>query len=151
MRKIEYAIVHHTAHRSKRKITLDQFIFQVSAWHKLSLHRRPNGNGNHIAYHYLINKDGDIANTRPIEEIGYHCGNWSMNKRSVGICLEWDFRVWEEAPTKAQLKTLERILALLDKGQRIKAVLGHRDVRATECPGYNLYKHILNHEKYGDI
>lgn len=93
-----------------------------------------------IGYHFVIRKNGNIEQGRPMEMIGAHAGP-GINGHSIGICLSGDFM--QEAPTAAQMESLLKLIAWLDKyyaathprGLGIKL---HREVAATLCPG-NLF------------
>ena len=61
MRKIDLIVIHCSATRADRSLTLDDLEMQ---------HRRRGFNG--TGYHYYIRKDGTVHLTRPIERIGAH-------------------------------------------------------------------------------
>jgi hypothetical protein len=42
------------------------------------------------AYHWLVRSDGDLERLLGDEETGWHAGNWDVNCRSVGICIDDD-------------------------------------------------------------
>ena len=75
MRKIDLIVIHCSATRADRSLTLDDLEMQ---------HRRRGFNG--TGYHYYIRKDGTVHLTRPIERIGAHVKGFNSN--SVGICYE---------------------------------------------------------------
>lgn len=88
-----------------------------------------------IGYHYYIRKDGTIHQGRPIEYVGAHCPN--NNSKSIGICLEGDFR--KVQPTEEQLQSCKELVqALRTNIPSIKRVLNHNDLYATACPVVNL-------------
>lgn len=88
-----------------------------------------------IGYHYYIRKDGTVFQGRPIEYIGAHCPN--NNSKSIGICLEGDFR--KEQPTVKQLTACKELIITLKKRvPSIKRVLNHNDLYKTLCPVVNL-------------
>ncbi len=88
-----------------------------------------------IGYHYYIRKDGTIYQGRPIEYVGAHCPN--NNSKSIGICLEGDFR--KVQPTKEQLQSCKELVQTLRLNiPSIKRVLNHSDLYATACPVVNL-------------
>lgn len=133
---ITQIIVHHADISLKK--TSEQFTKIIDENHKRRLHPTKNGFGNHIAYHMLITKDGNVKETRPLDEVGYHAGNWAVNLRSIGICLQGKFE--EEEPTEKQLNALQRLITELMGAYSIKhqSVRLHRDIKPTACPGKNL-------------
>lgn len=86
-----------------------------------------------MPYHYLIFPDGRQVQTLKDEYIGWHCGNWNYNKKSIGICFVDN--LLERKPTEAALETAREII----KKYQPKHVLGHREVKDNRtCPG-NLF------------
>jgi hypothetical protein len=85
------------------------------------------------AYHWLIRKDGTAERLLNDDEVGWDSGNWDMNMRSVSICFDGDYT--DTAPSDAQLKVAAKLIADYQKKFTIKDVVGHRDVKATICPG----------------
>lgn len=96
--------------------------------------------GYYVGYHYWIDYDGTVTQTRSDHEEGAHCverGNphyW--NKNAVGICLRGD-----KTKTKifdAQLEGWDKLVKKLSKKYNIPKndVFGHQEIQATLCPGY---------------
>ena len=97
-----------------------------------------------IGYHFLIGNgngmpDGEIESTfRWKGQLqGAHAGSSDpvYNQQGIGICLVGNFE--NHAPSDSQLASLKKLVRSLKGTYRIssKNVIGHRDVRATECPG----------------
>ncbi len=95
-----------------------------------------------IGYHFVIGNgsgmpDGDIEPTfRWREQMhGAHAGSDEYNSQGIGICLIGNFE--HEAPTAAQMSSLRQLVTLLveEYGIAPEAIIGHRDVKATACPG----------------
>src|SRR5688572_30035149 len=100
-----------------------------------------------LGYHFVIGNGTDTANGGievgsrwPKQKQGAHCKtpNNEFNDRGIGICLVGNFD--QSRPTDAQLKSLAKLVAHLQKTYRIPAerIIGHGDAKATECPGRNL-------------
>lgn len=94
-----------------------------------------------ISYTWIIFPSGRIYQGHSVGRVGAHTGG--RNSTSVGIALAGNYQTTR--PTAAQ----ERALAwLLNEGVRrgwwIQPILtgGHRDVRATACPGNAAYPRI---------
>jgi hypothetical protein len=95
-----------------------------------------------IGYHFVIGNghgmpDGAIQSTfRWHDQLdGAHAGELNHNKNGIGICLVGDFN--REPPTDAQQKSLDELLAQLQKKFQVadKAVIHHSTIKPTECPG----------------
>ncbi len=69
MRKIDLIVIHCSATRADRSLTLDDLEIQ---------HRRRGFNG--TGYHYYIRKDGTVHLTRPIERIGAHVKGFNFEQ-----------------------------------------------------------------------
>lgn len=97
----------------------------------------------HISYHYIIDNVGEIFYCLDETEVAYHCGNYAINLKSLAIKLDGNME--EQKPTKQQIKSLQKLLVwLTTQRPDIPKILrnsikGHRDIKATACPGKNLY------------
>lgn len=143
--KIALLVVHHDAmfvpargYNTMERIKTEAKFHVANGW-------------NHISYHYQIDNLGDVYQCLPETEVGYHAGNYPVNLKSIAVCLHGNFEVQE--PTKKQLAALKEFitwittkrpdLPLIVKG----TVKGHRDIKATACPGKNVYKYLPNAKK----
>ena len=92
-----------------------------------------------IGYHYVIHKDGTIERGRPLLAEGAHA--YGHNSHTVGINLTGNFD-WE-VPTDEQIESLTDLLTSLCRIFHLPAnrysIVGHEDLNATACPGWNLY------------
>lgn len=92
-----------------------------------------------IGYHYVIRKDGTIERGRPKWAVGAHA--YGRNRGSIGIHVCGNFELVE--PTEAQFNSLAQLIGELCNIYGLTAsadaVVGHRDLMATACPGRNLY------------
>ncbi len=84
-----------------------------------------------IGYHYYIRKDGSIYTGRPEAAVGAHASGY--NSRSVGICFEGNFE--NEIMNEIQIKAGRELVCYLSAKYPKAAVICHRDVNATACPG----------------
>ena len=129
MRIIERVFFHHSASNQNTSLK------QVEKWHNAW-----NG-GRGIEYHYVINEVGGLATLtvcRPITSRGWHAGP-KGNGNSVGILLAgWN---GDSAPrsgmgwTVPQVALGQDLLNALRLTNDIEWWGGHRDVKATICPG----------------
>ena len=115
------AIIHHSASADVPASTIHQ-------WH---LNQGRSG----IGYHFVIRANGAIERGRPEWAIGSHSGP-AGNGDSIGIVLTGNFEAGK--PTAAQIESLVWLLKdYLQPKYGPLAVIGHKDVMATACPGRN--------------
>lgn len=106
------------------------------------------GNWGHISYHYIIDNVGEIFQCLNETEIGYHAGVPSVNVSSIAIKLDGNFET--QKPTDAQIRAYKELVNYLttqrpDLPNLVKSsIRGHRDIKATLCPGKNFYPLIRN-------
>ena len=95
-----------------------------------------------IGYHYLIDRDGNIATGRSVDQIGAHVQG--HNTGTIGVCLigghgssEKDqFADHFTADQEAQLRLLlAKILRAYPTATKIS---GHNQYAAKACPGFNV-------------
>lgn len=133
----KHIVIHHTASEAGSVATI----------HAEHLNRKDK-NGNYwkgIGYHFLIGNgtgmgDGEIEPTfRWKQQMqGAHAGSKDhpeYNDQGIGICLVGNFE--NHRPSAAQLASIKRLVGVLKREYRVQSsqVLGHRDVKATACPG----------------
>lgn len=134
VRDWQYIVIHHTASSSG----------SVESIHELHS-KKKDKSGNSwlgIGYHFVIGNgngmpDGQIETTfRWREQMhGAHAGAKKYNQQGIGICLVGNFE--EAPPTEAQLSAVKKLVGTLKNEYKIAGenVQGHRDVKATACPG----------------
>jgi N-acetylmuramoyl-L-alanine amidase len=145
-KKIDTLVVHHDAaivsgpYNTMKRIKIEADYHVKQGW-------------KHLSYHYVIDNVGDVYQCLQDTEIGYHAGNYVVNKKSIAVCLHGNFE--KQNPTPKQLAALERFvnwitterpdLPILLK----KSVKGHREVRlkGTACPGSNLFPFVVKLRK----
>ncbi|KAJ6636565.1 Peptidoglycan-recognition protein LB, partial [Pseudolycoriella hygida] len=96
---------------------------------------------NDIGYNFAIGGDGQIYEGRGFNVVGAHAPVY--NFKSVGICFIGDWR--EHLPPAHMIENAHRLIAFgasTGKIQQNYTLLGHRQVRNTECPGDRLFKEI---------
>lgn len=113
-------IVHHTASADVPASTIHQ-------WHL-------NQGWSGIGYHFVVRANGTIERGRPELAIGAHAGS-AGNGDSIGIVLTGNFETGK--PTAAQMIALTELINELRGRYGNLAVIGHKDVMATACPGKN--------------
>ncbi|MDB4977840.1 MAG: N-acetylmuramoyl-L-alanine amidase family 2 protein [Candidatus Peribacteria bacterium] len=143
--KVKMLVVHHTAVAAtgetrsgpERMRALYQY------------HAKSRGWGD-IGYNYVIDDTGQIYEGRAGGDsvIGGHA--YCHNTGTIGISLMGNFEV--EQPTQGQMKALQWLLSDLSTkysinldgnvkthGDILPAIVGHRQLVSTECPGYYAY------------
>lgn len=82
------------------------------------------------AYHWIVRPDGTAERLLQDHEVGWHAGDWEVNRASVGICLAGDYGC--HSPTPAALEGVRRVLRRYPGAH----LLPHSAVNhGTECPG----------------
>ena len=109
--------------------------------------------GLYVAYHYFIDVDGTLTQTRGDDERTEHtsCGmdlhkctgaEQDVNGNSIAIVLAGDFN--HEEPSRRQKIVLTGLLNRLEEKYHSK-ILGHREASPTQCPGTNLMSFIRSY------
>ena len=126
-KRTRYVVVHHSATKSP-----------TSA---LQIHKMHQGKGwAGIGYHYYIRTDGTIEAGRPDDTVGAHC--YGHNNESIGICFEGNYK--DTYPNDKQSKSFLALCNYLKGIYGALPVVGHRDLMATECPGFNTKQYVFN-------
>jgi len=131
-RRWRWVVVHHSATRCGSAALFDE-------WHR---------NGRHwdeLGYHFVIGNgtltpDGliEVGSRWFKQKHGAHCkveGAPEYNEVGIGICLVGNFS--EVPPSDLQMASLARLVAWLSGRYGIAEdrVIGHGDVKDTDCPG----------------
>lgn len=153
LRDWKYIVVHHTASESGSVESIDE-----------EHRKKKDKSGNPwlgVGYHFVIGNgkgmgDGEIEPTfRWREQLhGAHAGssNKDYNQHGIGVCLVGNFE--HSAPSPAQFKAVKRLVQTLKHEYHITTenVVGHRDIRSTECPGKNFpLAEVAREESYGPL
>ena len=145
MRKITEIIVHCAATRPEwmEGQSVNAKRDEIRRWHV-------DGNGwNDIGYHYLIDRDGQVARGRALETQGAHTSGHNAN--SIGICLVGGHGssvndAFSDNFTDAQDQALRVLINELQvRIPGIKKVSGHNDYTAAKaCPGFKVSRWLAN-------
>ena len=133
-RKINLIVIHCSATRSNQRFTVEM----LKACHNA----RFNGKG--IGYHYFIEKDGQVFQTRDENEIGMHARHY--NAHSIGICYEGGL---DEKGRPADTRTPAQRAALIALLRSLKIdypnaeILGHCELEGVHkaCPSFSCQKY----------
>lgn len=131
MRKILLFIIHCSAVMPHQTSSVEQ----INEWH---LSR---GWKNGIGYHYVIRRNGNIEQGRPLEMVGAHCLN--HNKHSIGICYEGglnDKGAPADTRTEAQKRSMRKLLEELKRDYPDAVIVGHNVFSDKFCPCFDVVK-----------
>jgi hypothetical protein len=81
----------------------------VDTWHRERWPGFVSRTGYHVGYHYVIETDGSITQTREHDEEGAH--TLGMNTSSIGVCFMGNFDL--HYPSNAQLVTWDKLYTKL--------------------------------------
>nr|WFL37688.1 peptidoglycan recognition protein D [Antheraea pernyi] len=100
-----------------------------------------------IGYHFGVGSDATVYEGRGWSALGAH--SLHFNSVSIGICVIGDWT--GSLPPADQIKATKSLIAAgVDLGyiRPDYKLVGHRQVRATECPGDALYENIKTWPHY---
>jgi len=133
MNRPTVVITHHTGgtDADPKADTSNHTVGIIDAWHRTRWPDFYSSKGWWVGYHFFIEKDGKITQTRALNEEGAH--TIGMNNSSIGICFAGNFDV--TMPTEAQLNSFYKIYDdLLTKFPNIPT-FPHRKYAAKTCHG----------------
>ena len=138
MRPINEIIVHCTATRAQWMANepTSAKVAEIRRWHTTSPR-----NWSDIGYHYLIDRDGTVAEGRPIEKVGAHVKG--HNTGTIGVSLigghgSAETDDFADNYTPEQDAALRKLLASLKAAHGITKISAHHDYAAKACPGFDL-------------
>lgn len=109
-------------------------VAEIRRWHL-------NRGFNDIGYHYVIDRDGTVAEGRPVERLGEGVAGQNTGKIHVWL-LGGRGGVGDDAfethYTEEQDGALRDLIAELDDKYGLLAVRGHNDHAATACPQFDV-------------
>jgi len=94
-----------------------------------------------IGYHFVVDYDGRIWEARSLAYEGAHVAG--ANEKNLGILMLGNFD--RQTPSTKSLDAIRELVDALQAHYAIdgKALFGHRDLGASDCPGKNLHGKIL--------
>jgi hypothetical protein len=85
-------------------------------------------------YHWLMRMDGTFERLLEDNQLGWHAGNWEINRRSVAICLDNSYD--KQDPADDILQKLAAHIKAHYPNIGLQNIIGHREARqGTTCPG----------------
>ena len=130
MRKINLIVIHCSASRRNQRFTVEQ----LRQCHNARFH------GKGIGYHYYIEQDGTVYQTRDENEIGMHARGY--NTHSIGVCYEGGLDEQGKSAdtrTPAQKRSLLTLLRALKEDYPDAEIKGHRELPNVHktCPCFD--------------
>lgn len=123
--KIEYIVVHWVGNAGSSAIANRNYFENLKTTHKTS-----------ASSHYIVGLEGEIIRCIPDEEVAFHSGSWSMNRKSIGI--ENCHPDWNGKFNDKTYSSLVELCADLCKkyGIEVNKIIRHYDVTGKNCPKY---------------
>jgi hypothetical protein len=103
----------------------------VDNWHRQRWPGFVSRAGFHVGYHYVINTDGRLVQTREHDEEGAH--TIGMNRSSIGVCFMGNFDL--HYPSEAQLTTWKKLYEKLRAEFPAIPTKPHRAYASKSCHG----------------
>lgn len=123
--KIKNIIVHWVGNAGSSAIGNRNYFESLKDTHKT-----------YASSHYIIGLNGEIIRCIPEDEVAFHSGGYSMNRKSIGIEVchpDWDGK-FNENTYNSLVELCADICRRYNLG--IDAIIRHYDVTGKECPRY---------------
>lgn len=123
--KIEKIVVHWVGNANSSAIANRNYFENLKDTHKT-----------YASSHYVIGLNGEIIRCIPEDEVAFHSGSYSMNRKSVGI--ETCHPDWEGKFNENTYNSVVELCADICKRYNlgIDAIIRHYDVTGKSCPKY---------------
>lgn len=123
--KIQYIVIHWVGNANTSATANRNYFNNLAKTHSTS-----------ASSHYIIGLNGEIIRCIPDNEVAFHSGSYSMNRKSIGI--ENCHPDWNGKFNKDTYNSLVELCANLCKkhGISINNVIRHFDVTGKSCPKY---------------
>lgn len=125
MNKPTVIITHHALSLKEHTV------YDVDTWHRERWPGFVSRAGWHVGYHYVIDWDGTVTQTREHDEEGAH--TLGMNKKSIGVCFMGNFD--NHLPSEEQLESWEKVYAEIQASFPNLPVRPHRTYANKSCHG----------------
>lgn len=124
-KNIQYIVIHWVGNANTSATANRNYFNNLAKTHSTS-----------ASSHYIIGLNGEIIRCIPDDEVAFHSGSYSMNRKSIGI--EDCHPDWNGKFTDDTYNALVELCADLCKkyGISINNVIRHYDVTGKSCPKY---------------
>ncbi len=142
---VDTIVIHHTSNNSRYRLSY------LNAVHLLNIYVPAFAKGDHKnkgiwsghynngkqvfwSYHWFMLMDGKFERLLSDDKIGWHAGNWGINRRSIAICLDNDYD--DRNPSDKILRKLAGFIKENYPDIKPTGIIGHCEARSgTTCPG----------------
>ena len=123
--KIQNIVVHWVGNAGSSAIGNRNYFNSLATTHATS-----------ASSHYIVGLSGEIIRCIPEDEVAFHAGSYSMNRKSIGI--ETCHPDWEGKFNDITYNSLVELCADICRryGLSVNAIIRHYDVTGKECPRY---------------
>lgn len=123
--KIENIVVHWVGNAGSSAIANRNYFENLKNTHKT-----------YASSHYVIGLDGEIIKCIPEDEVAFHSGSYSMNRKSIGI--EDCHPDWNGKFNENTYNSLVELCTDICKRYEVSVdnIIRHYDVTEKECPRY---------------
>lgn len=131
MTKITHLVIHYSATYADQDLTVKDIdkMHRDRGWQM-------------VGYHWVIRRDGTVEQGRPESMVGAHVGGQNAGK--IGICWLGGLdratgpSKGVDNRTPQQTEALTKLIRECLKRYPGAKVIGHRDLAATQCPGFDV-------------
>lgn len=123
--KIEKIVVHWVGNSNSSAIANRNYFENLKNTHTT-----------YASSHYIVGLEGEIIRCMPENEVAFHSGSYSMNRKSIGI--ENCHPDWNGKFNDNTYKSLVELCADICKRHNlnVNAIIRHYDVTGKNCPKY---------------
>jgi hypothetical protein len=132
--KRSMVVIHHSVtSEGKTRKDVEKILRQID-----KQHRGQDWGG--IGYNLVVDFEGRVYEARGLNQLGIHASG--VNTKSYGICYIGDGR---KGITEKGIQGIKDAVMIVQKNSNKKLqVVGHKDTKATACPGPKIYKLITD-------
>lgn len=130
--------IHHGGEEFAEDKDMIQYLRNLQSW------SRSEKKWIDIPYHFMIDLNGNIYETRPINFPGDTNTDYDVTGHAL-ICVVGNYEI--QAIKEVQLKSLAKLVTFLKQKYHVqlKDIKGHKDyTNQTVCPGKDLYKYLAD-------
>lgn len=123
--KIQNIVVHWVGNAGSSALGNRNYFNSLASTHKTS-----------ASSHYIVGLNGEVIKCIPEEEVAFHSGSYSMNRKSIGI--ETCHPDWEGKFAESTYNSLVELCADICRRYdlNINNIIRHYDVTGKDCPRY---------------
>jgi len=133
--KIKYVTLHHGGEEFAKDKDVIKYLQNLQSWSRAEKNWIDN------PYHFMIDLEGKIYETRPIEYPGDTNTKYDPTGHAL-ICVMGNYEI--QKISKQQLESVAKLSAFLCKTYNVPVenIKAHKDYVETLCPGEDFYKYL---------